>query len=191
MVLIEIMIYICGIQILNHFEMEKLFVYNESNIRTQLDENGDFWFVGVDVCNVLDYADAHQKIKSLDDDEYKLDRVTDGQGKLKDTLTVNESGLYSLILTSTKPEAKAFKRWITHDVLPALRKAGKYTTEEEREREESIQIYVAEIEKLISDRDDFREKANRKTKEIETKNAELMRLLKTDFRQMKIQFPEN
>lgn len=175
---------------LKHFTMEKLFQYNESKVRTQIDENGDFWFVGIDLCNILDYADSYQAIMKLDEDERRLDRAKDGSGQDRKAWTVNEAGMWSLVLSSDKPEAKAFKRWITHDVLPALRKAGKYTTEEEREREETIQVLVAEIEKLISDRDDFRERANKKTKDIELKNTQLMQFLKTDFRQKKIQFPE-
>jgi prophage antirepressor-like protein len=176
---------------LKYFTMEKLFQYNESKVRTQIDENGDFWFAGIDVCNILEYQNSTDIIeKKLDEDEKKLDYLTDSSGQKRKTWTINESGLYSLILSSTKSEAKIFRRWVTHDVLPALRKAGKYTTEEEREREETIQVLVAEIEKLISDRDDLRDKANRKTKDIDLKNAQLMQFLKTDFRQKKIQFPE-
>lgn len=122
------------------------FNFENLPVRTVTDENEETWFAGVDVCNILGYADPYQKIKSLDEDEYKLDRITDGQGKQKETLTVNEFGLYSLVLSSTKPEAKAFKRWVTHNVLPAIRKAGKFTTDEMNQREENIQKLVTDIE---------------------------------------------
>lgn len=124
--------------------MEKVFNYNDAQIRI-VTQNDEIWFAGIDVCNILGYADAHQKIKSLDEDEYRLDRITDGQGKQKETLTVNESGFYTLVLTSSKPEAKLFRRWVTHNVLPAIRKSGKYTTEQEKAKDIELQLVIKDI----------------------------------------------
>ena len=76
------------------------FNYNGTKIRTIIEEDDTVWFAGIDVCNQLGYADSYAACMKLDEDERKLDRVTDGQGKQKETLTVNEFGLYSLILTS-------------------------------------------------------------------------------------------
>ncbi|GGK31856.1 hypothetical protein GCM10010124_25780 [Pilimelia terevasa] len=89
---------------------------------------GEPHFVAVDVCAALGIGNARQAVTYLDDDEVLRVPVTtnDGSGRELDTNVVNEPGLYSLILRSRKPEAKAFKRWITHEVLPAIRKTGRY-----------------------------------------------------------------
>lgn len=80
------------------------------------------WFVAVDVCNALSIANVSQSVSYLDDDERAT--LTTNEGRPLNI--ISEAGLYSLILRSRKPEAKAFKRWITHDVLPALRRTGRY-----------------------------------------------------------------
>lgn len=84
------------------------------------------WWVAVDVCSALGLSDPRKSIGLLDEDERNTVPVTDSLGRQQQTYIINESGLYSLILRSRKPEAKAFKRWITHDVLPAIRKHGRY-----------------------------------------------------------------
>lgn len=87
------------------------------------------WFVAKDICAVLGIGNPSDAVRSLDDDEYRLvpAALVSSEGRPQDTINlVNEPGLYSLILRSRKPEAKAFKRWITHDVLPAIRQTGKY-----------------------------------------------------------------
>ncbi len=168
--------------------MEQKFDFKGNLVRMKTDQEEQYWFAGIDVCNILGYADSYQKIKTLDEDEYRLDRVIDGQGKQKETLTVNEFGLYSLILTSTKPEAKEFKRWITHEVLPAIRKAGRYTSEEEKAREEKLQTIAHEIQLLSSEKDDLQKRLNEKKKAIEKKSMEMLQLIRIDFRQLQIPF---
>lgn len=168
--------------------MEQKFDFKGNLIRTIVAPDEQIWFAGIDVCNVLGYADSYQKIKSLEIDEYRLDRIIDGQGKQKDTLTVNEFGLYSLILSSSKPEAKEFKRWVTHEVLPTIRKAGKYTPDEERLREEKLQTLAFEIEELISQREKQQKALNELKKSIEKKNDEMIKLIRQDFRQLIIPF---
>jgi len=108
-----------------------------------------FWFAGVDVCNILEYADPKQAIKKLDEDERKLAYLNGISGQGKRTWMTNELGLYSLILTSKKPEAKAFKRWVTHDVLPSIRKAGIFTTQQAKEHEFSLQA-IAEYQLIFA-----------------------------------------
>ena len=98
-----------------------------------------FWFAGVDVSDILEYASSKQAIKKLDEDERKLGYVEHTSGQSRKTWMINEFGLYSLILTSMKPEAKAFKKWVTHEILPSIRKAGKFTSEQEKEHEFSLQ----------------------------------------------------
>ena len=93
-------------------------------VRT-LNLNGEPWFVAVDVCSVLDLSNPTIAVSRLDEDE----RAKFNLGRQGDAI-VNEPGLYTLVLGSRKPEAKAFKRWITHEVIPAIRKHGVYITDE-------------------------------------------------------------
>jgi prophage antirepressor-like protein len=171
--------------------MEQNFDYNSLPVRTVTDENEETWFAGIDVCNILEYQNATDIIeKKLDEDEKKLDYLTDSSGQRRKTWTINESGLYSLALCSSKPEAKAFKRWITHDVLPAIRKAGKYTTEQDKEHELKLRSIADEIQKLKDDKDEYQKKVNDLKRDIETKMAEMIFLIKKDKNQLRIQFPE-
>ena len=94
-------------------------------VRT-LNLNGEPWFVAVDVCSVLDLSNPTIAVSRLDEDE----RAKFNLGRQGDATIVNEPGLYTLVLVSRKPEAKAFKRWITHEVIPAIRKHGVYITDE-------------------------------------------------------------
>lgn len=105
------------------------FVYENMQVRT-VDQNNAIWFVAKDVCDVLDIKNSHDAMNRLDDDE-KATSVLPTQFGNKEMNLVNEPGLYSLILTSRKPEAKQFKRWITHEVLPTIRKTGGYVANEE------------------------------------------------------------
>lgn len=94
-------------------------------VRT-LNLNGEPWFVAVDVCSVLELSNPTIAVSRLDEDE----RAKFNLGRQGDATIVNEPGLYTLVLGSRKPEAKAFKRWITHEVIPAIRKHGVYITDE-------------------------------------------------------------
>lgn len=92
--------------------------------------NSEPWFVGKDVADVLGYADTNQAIRKHVDNEDRLTRRFDGTGQSRDMTIINESGLYSLVLSSKLPSAKKFKRWVTSEVLPALRKTGQYQVKE-------------------------------------------------------------
>lgn len=92
--------------------------------------NDEPWFIGKDVAEVLGYEDTNQAIRKNVDNEDKLTRLIDGSGQKRNMTIINESGLYSLILSSKLPSAKKFKRWVTSEVLPALRKTGQYQTKE-------------------------------------------------------------
>ena len=87
--------------------------------------DGEPWFVAADVCHALDIGNPSDALNRLDDDERTLVSI-EGASNGKPVNGVNEPGLYSLVLGSRKPEAKAFKRWITHEVIPAIRKTGSY-----------------------------------------------------------------
>jgi hypothetical protein len=98
--------------------------FQNHRVRT-LVVSGDTWFVVTDVCSVLEHSDPSKAISRLDDDEKGTTIVRTPGGP--QTLTViNESGLYALILTSRKPQARIFRRWVTGEVLPAIRKTGFY-----------------------------------------------------------------
>lgn len=94
--------------------------FNGAALRTLTDENGEPWFVAKDVCDILEISNPSDALKRLDDDE----RSRFNLGRQGETNIVNEAGLYVLVLGSRKPEAHEFKRWVTHEVLPQIRKTG-------------------------------------------------------------------
>ncbi|NCE63728.1 hypothetical protein D1159_03825 [Pseudoflavonifractor sp. 524-17] len=91
-----------------------------------IERGGEPWFVAADVCRALEISDTWNALQRLDDDEKGTCSISTPGGEQKMNI-VNEPGLYSLVLGSRKPEAKAFKRWITHEVIPSIRKTGSYT----------------------------------------------------------------
>ena len=102
-----------------------------------IERDGEPWFVAVDVCNALGIGNSRMAVAKLDDDEKGVN-LTDTLGGKQELTIVNESGLDSLVLGSRKPEAKAFKRWITHDVIPSIRKTGGYIASAPEETPEEI-----------------------------------------------------
>ncbi len=107
------------------FPQVTLSVETSSVVRV-VDVNGEPWFVAADICAALELNNTSMAVAGLDDDERGISEVDTRGGKQSATV-ISESGLYSLVLRSRKPEAKQFKRWITHDVLPAIRKTGSYS----------------------------------------------------------------
>jgi prophage antirepressor-like protein len=107
-----------------HRRLPTSFDYHGHDIRTVTDENGDVWFVTVDACKVLGHPNVSQVVSRLDEDE-KLTSTLWMAGQHREVVLVSEPGLYELMFTSRKQEAKAFKRWVKHEVLPALRKTGR------------------------------------------------------------------
>lgn len=107
------------------------FHFNGSNLNV-IQINDEPWFIAKEVCDVLNLSDTSMATRSLDEDE-KLIQTLFVSGQNRAVTLINESGLYSLILRSKKPEAKEFKRWVTHEVLPAIRKHGGYLTPEKTE----------------------------------------------------------
>ena len=105
----------------------QVFSYEGKEIRT-IQRNGETWWVLKDVCGVLELSNARMIADRLDEDDVSLAYVTDSMGRQQQTNIVNESGLYNVILRSDKPEAKKFKRWVTHEVLPQIRRHGAYIT---------------------------------------------------------------
>lgn len=114
------------------------------SVRTPL-VNGEPWFVARDVCDVLGIGQTGDALRTLEDDERGMATIHTPGGPQQMAI-VSEAGLYSLILRSRKSEAKAFKRWVTHEVLPAIRKTGSYTAKPLTEIEMARQ-YVAALER--------------------------------------------
>ena len=142
----------------------QVFSYEGKEVRT-IQRNGETWWVLKDVCGVLELSNARMIADRLDEDDVSLAYVTDSMGRRQQTNIVNESGLYNVILRSDKPEAKKFKRWVTHEVLPQIRRHGAYITtskleeimndpdswiklltalKEERQEKERLQLQVAQ-----------------------------------------------
>lgn len=116
------------------------FNFNSAPLRTLTDENCDPWFVGKDVATILGYTNPRKALIDHVDDEDKTDGVTirDSIGREQNPTVINESGMYSLILSSKLPTAKRFKRWVTHEVLPSIRKTGGYIPATETDSDEDI-----------------------------------------------------
>ena len=102
------------------------FDFKGAALRTLTDENGEPWFIAKDVCDILGHSNVSMALDRLDDDE----RSKFNLGRQGETNIVNEAGLYVLVLGSRKPEAHEFKRWVTHEVLPSIRKHGAYMTQQ-------------------------------------------------------------
>jgi anti-repressor protein len=104
----------------------QIFNYQTKEVRTVI-KNGEPWFVAKDVCEILEHSNSRVAISRLEEDEKGVSKVYTLGGEQELTV-INEFGLYSLVLTSNKPEAKQFKRWITHEVIPSIRQHGTYMT---------------------------------------------------------------
>lgn len=126
--------------------MEELKVFENAefgSVRTTT-VNGEIMFVGKDVAEILGYINPRDALAKRVDDEDKGVAKCDTLGGKQDLTMINESGLYSLILSSKMPNAKKFKHWVTADVLPAIRKTGMYATEELLENPDlAIQAFTA------------------------------------------------
>lgn len=116
-------------------EIQK-FDFKGAPLRTLTDKAGEPWFVAKDVCAILEISNPSDALKRLDDDE----RSRFNLGRQGETNIVNEAGLYVLVLGSRKPEAHEFKRWVTHEVLPQIRKHGGYMAGQERMTPEQMAL---------------------------------------------------
>lgn len=128
--------------------MNELQVFNNvmfGNVRIIL-QNDEPWFVAKDVCDCLEINNSRQALSRLDDDEKNSVILNDGIPGNPEKSIVNEYGLYSLVMSSRKPEAKEFKRWVTHEVLPSIRKYGTYSVDIPRTLPDALKAYANEIE---------------------------------------------
>lgn len=125
--------------------MLEVFDYQGQQVRTDYKDEA-VWFVAADVCRVLDIINPTMAVGRLDDDEKGLSSI-ETLGGNQQMVVVNEAGLYSLILTSRKPQAKEFKRWVTHDVLPSIRKHGLYAIDDVLENPDLLIKALTELKK--------------------------------------------
>lgn len=132
---------------LNVFSYQEITSYP---VRTII-QHGELLFVAADVCKILDITNVSQAVENLDEDEKGISTAYTLGGP-QSMICVNESGLYHLIFQSRKPEAKAFRRWVTKEVLPSIRKTGSYSFNEPRRLQPNSAQYeleAAEEEMLI------------------------------------------
>lgn len=137
-------------------------------VRTVI-ENNEVYFVGKDVALILGYAKPQNAIAKHVDKEDALKRGTPTNGGTQEMLFVNESGLYSLVFGSKLPEAKAFKHWITHEVIPAIRKHGGYLTNEKIEEVLSDPDTIIKLATSLKEERAKRQEAEKQLKEAEPK----------------------
>lgn len=165
------------------------FDYKSKEIRTMTDEKEETWFVAKDVCDVLELSNSRQVIEKLDEDEKLMYKVYTS-GQLRDTWCINEGGLYHLILTSTKPEAKVFKKWVTSIVLPSIRKAGKYTTDGAQQKELDLQKLTNKMEEVETAVTSLKSKIKDLNNERENILTELKNVIKSNPNQLKLELVE-
>lgn len=128
--------------------MNELQVFNNEmfgNVRVLL-QGDEPWFVAKDVADTLGYQNGSRDVNRHTDEEDRTKTMVFDGNQNKETILINESGLYSLVLSSKLPNAKQFKRWVTSDVLPSIRKYGSYSMDIPRTLPDALKAYASEIE---------------------------------------------
>ncbi len=156
----------------------QLFQYKQNSVRVaKVDETGAPWFVAKDVCNVLGLSTFRTSLALLDDDEKGVHSV-DSLGGPQEMGIISEAGLYALLLRSRKPEAKEFKRWVTHEVLPQIRKTGRYDITKPATELDAIEANARAVVQMVGEIRESRRiavEALQKADENSSKIAELSR----------------
>lgn len=143
------------------------FNFNNATLRTMTDENGDPWFVAKDVCDILGLENSRKATADLDPDEKNTVTISDGIPGNPNKTIISEPGLYKLIMRSRKPEAKEFQRWVTHEVLPSIRRTGGYIPAGDADNDEDIMARAVLIaQKTIE----------RKNQQLKAKDAQIREL---------------
>lgn len=128
--------------------MSELQVFNNAmfgNVRVLL-QGDEPWFVAKDIADTLGYQNGSRDVNRHTDEEDRTKTMVFDGNQNKETILINESGLYSLVLSSKLPNAKQFRRWVTSEVLPSLRKYGTYSTDIPRTLPDALKAYANEIE---------------------------------------------
>lgn len=147
------------------------FNFEDKTVRIVMSDDNEPLFVAADVCVVLDISNPSNAYARLDDDEKGI-RLMDTPGGRQQMVVVTESGLYNLMLKSAKPQAKAFKRWITHEVLPTIRKTGSYSVQNISPLQQ-LKAMVAFMEQTEARFTELHEKQGALAQDIEAINARL------------------
>lgn len=149
------------------------------SIRT-LEIKGEPWFVGKDVAEILGYAKPLNAIAThVDKDDSLKQGLTDNLGRLQQAIFINESGLYSLILSSKLPSAKKFKRWVTSEVIPSIRKHGAYMTPETIEKVLYNPDLIIQLASSLKSKQEENKELLTQNQELKSENLELQTVNKT------------
>ena len=154
-------------------------VFEDTEIRI-IQTDGTPWFVAKDVCDALNHSNSRKATQRLDDDEKNTVTISDGTPGNPNKTVINEAGIYRLIFTSRKDEAERFKRWLAHDVLPSIRKTGRYDAKESRRAEpqkESAFAALAEQSRLMARQMEHMAEVERRVQRIEDEREESARRL--------------
>lgn len=144
-------------------EIQK-FDFKGAALRTLTDEAGEPWFVLKDCMSILDLGNPTETVKMFDKDEFSTTEVIDSIGRRQQTYIISEPGLYRLVMKSRKPEAKEFQRWVTHEVLPQIRRTGGYIPTSESDSDEDIMARAVLVaQKTIE----------RKNQQLQAKDAQI------------------
>ena len=138
------------------------------SVRVVADDNNNPWFVAKDVCDVLTITNSRDAIANLDEDEKGVSVVATPSGKQEMNL-VTESGLYSLIFQSRKPEAKKFRKWVTSEVLPSIRKTGGYSNGNNQNDSQLIDVLIRSNEAITNLVSEFMKPRAEKPQPVEPK----------------------
>lgn len=144
------------------------FDFKGAALHTLTDEAGEPWFVAKDVCDILELSNVTEALRPLDDDEksnFRISEVAQNGGRAP--LIISEPGLYKLIMRSRKQEAKEFQRWVTHEVLPQIRKTGGYIPTSESDSDEDIMARAVLVAQKTIDR---------KNQQLQAKDAQIKML---------------
>lgn len=140
------------------------FDFRGASLRTLTDGAGGAWFVLKDCMSILDLGNPTETVKMFDKDEFSTTEVIDSIGRRQQTYIISEPGLYRLVMRSRKPEAKEFQRWVTHKVLPQIRKTGGYIPTSESDSDEDIMARAVLVaQKTIE----------RKNQQLQAKDAQI------------------
>lgn len=130
----------------------QVFTYSGNEVRT-VQKNGEPWFVLKDVCDILSLTDTNKISTRLDQDELTRIKFVSG-GQSREMICINESGLYNVILRSDKPEAKPFRKWVTSEVLPSIRRTGGYIAGQENLTPEELMAKALMVaQKTLAERE--------------------------------------
>ena len=146
------------LQVFESFEFGKL---------TVIEKNGEPWFIGKEISDILGYSEASAMTRKLDDDDKTTLQFTQSDANYQtNKIVINESGFYAAVLGSNRPEAKKFKKWVTSEVLPSIRKNGMYATDD------FVEMALSDPDHMISILNKFKEERKKRI-EAETKLIEI------------------